>query len=188
MRIQDDAVIAAVQLSSRYITSRFLPDKAIDLMDEAAAKFRIERNSMPEELDDVTRRLRQLEIEREAIKREKRPPKIRTTRQRDCRAEGQGKQFRAKWESEKALDKKIQKDKEEIENSKFEAEKAEREGNYEKVAEIRYAKVAGLGKMTSSASKKQLKDASRWRGLDKGRGYWRGYCRRREPLDRHTRV
>ena len=144
VRIQDDAVIAAVQLSSRYITSRFLPDKAIDLMDEAAAKLSIERNSMPEELDDVTRRLRQLEIEREAIKREKDTEKLEQLSNEIDTLRKEETKIRTQWQSEKSVDEKIQKDKDEIEQLKFQAEKAEREGDYGKVAEIRYGRLQAL--------------------------------------------
>ncbi len=134
VRIQDDACIAAVKLSERYISDRFLPDKAIDLMDEAAAKLRMERDSVPEELDEITRKLKQLEIEREAIKRENDEPKIKQLDQEIAELRDQEKTFRAKWEGEKALVNKIQQDKQDIENLKFEAERAEREGNYERVA------------------------------------------------------
>ena len=144
VRIQDDAVIAAVQLSQRYITERFLPDKAIDLMDEAAAKLRMERDSVPEELDEITRRLAQLEIEREAIKREGDEPKIAQLDKDIAELKEQETQFRAKWEGERQLVNKIQQDKQEIENLKYEAERAEREGDYGKVAEIRYSKLKAL--------------------------------------------
>ena len=144
VRIQDDACIAAVKLSERYISDRFLPDKAIDLMDEAAAKLRMERDSVPEELDEITRRLKQLEIEREAIKRENDQPKIQQLDKDIAELRDQEKQYRAKWEGEKALVNKIQEDKQQIENLKLEAERAEREGNYERVAEIRYSKLKML--------------------------------------------
>lgn len=144
VRIQDDACIAAVQLSERYISDRFLPDKAIDLMDEAAAKLRMERDSVPEQLDEITRKLKQLEIEREAIKRENDIPKIKQLDKDIAELKDQEKTFRAKWESERDLVNKIQQDKQQIEQLKFEAEKAEREGNYEKVAEIRYSKLKAL--------------------------------------------
>ena len=159
VRIQDDAVIAAVQLSARYITNRFLPDKAIDLMDEAAAKLSIERNSMPEKLDDVTRRLRQLEIEREAIKREKDEEKLKQLSAEIASLKEEESVIRAKWQSEKTVEDKIQRDKAEIEQLKFQAEKAEREGDYGKVAEIRYGRL------------KTLEDDINRRG---------------KPLDRHT--
>ena len=144
VRIQDDAIIAAVELSTRYITDRFLPDKAIDLMDEAAAKLRMERDSLPEELDELTRRLKQLEIEREAIKREGDSDKLQTLNKEIADLQEQEKTFRSKWEGERALVNKIQQDKQEMEQLKFEAEKAEREGNYGRVAEIRYGKLQQL--------------------------------------------
>ena len=144
VRIQDDACIAAVQLSERYISERFLPDKAIDLMDEAAAKLRMERDSVPEELDEITRRLAQLEIEREAIKREGDEQKIAQLDKDIAELREQETQFRAKWEGERQLINKIQQDKQEMENLKLEAERAEREGDYGKVAEIRYSKLKAL--------------------------------------------
>jgi len=144
VRIQDDACIAAVQLSERYISERFLPDKAIDLMDEAAAKLRMERDSVPEELDEISRKLAQLEIEREAIKREGDEPKIAQLDKEIAELREQETQFRAKWESERSLVNKIQQDKQEMENLKFEAERAEREGDYGRVAEIRYSRLKAL--------------------------------------------
>ncbi|MCR5643203.1 MAG: ATP-dependent chaperone ClpB [Prevotella sp.] len=152
VRIQDDACIAAVQLSERYISERFLPDKAIDLMDEAAAKLRMERDSVPEELDEISRRLAQLEIERESIKRETGPvgnglPASEKLQQLDkeiAELREQETQFRAKWEGERELVNRIQQDKQEMENLKYEAERAEREGDYGKVAEIRYSKLKAL--------------------------------------------
>ena len=144
VRIQDDACIAAVKLSERYISDRFLPDKAIDLMDDAAAKLRMERDSVPEELDEITRHLKQLEIEREAIKRENDQPKIQQLDKEIAELKDKERDFRAKWEGEKDLVNKIQQDKQEIENLKFEAERMEREGNYERVAEIRYSKLTAL--------------------------------------------
>ena len=144
VRIQDDACIAAVKLSERYISDRFLPDKAIDLMDEAAAKLRMERDSVPEELDEITRHLKQLEIEREAIKRENDQPKIAQLDKEIAELKDQEHDYRAKWEGEKTLVNKIQQDKQEMENLKFEAERMEREGNYERVAEIRYSKLKAL--------------------------------------------
>ena len=154
VRIQDDACIAAVQLSERYISERFLPDKAIDLMDEAAAKLRMERDSVPEELDEITRKLAQLEIEREAISRESResrdprdPSQSSKLEQLDkdiAELKEQETQFRAKWEGERQLINKIQQDKQEMENLRLEAERAEREGDYGKVAEIRYSKLKAL--------------------------------------------
>ena len=144
VRIQDDAIIAAVELSSRYITDRFLPDKAIDLMDEAAAKLRMERDSLPEELDELTRRLKQLEIEREAIKREGDSNKLQSLNREIADLQEQEKAFRSKWEGERSLVNQIQQNKQEMEQLKFEAEKAEREGNYGRVAEIRYGKLQQL--------------------------------------------
>ena len=133
-----------MKLSERYISDRFLPDKAIDLMDEAAAKLRMERDSVPEELDEITRKLKQLEIEREAIKRENDKDKIAQLDKDIAELRDQESAFRAKWESEKGLVNKIQQDKQQIEQLKFEAERAEREGNYERVAEIRYGKLKQL--------------------------------------------
>lgn len=159
VRIQDDACIAAVQLSERYISDRFLPDKAIDLMDEAAAKLRMERDSVPEELDELERRLKQLEIEREAIKRELESAaspsqggdaahansnKLSYLDKEIAELKDQEKAFRAKWEAQRGLVNKIQQNKQEIEKLKFEAERAEREGNYQRVAEIRYGKLQQL--------------------------------------------
>ena len=144
VHIQDDAIIAAVELSSRYITDRFLPDKAIDLMDEAAAKLRMERDSLPEELDELTRRLKQLEIEREAIKREGDSDKLQSLNREIADLQEQEKAFRSKWEGERSLVNQIQQNKQEMEQLKFEAEKAEREGNYGRVAEIRYGKLQQL--------------------------------------------
>lgn len=144
VRIQDDACIAAVQLSERYISDRFLPDKAIDLMDEAAAKLRMEHDSVPEELDEISRRLKQLEIEREAIKRENDKPKIAQLDTDIAALRKQEHEFRQKWEGERALINKIQYDKQQMEQLKFEADRAEREGNYERVAEIRYGKLKNL--------------------------------------------
>lgn len=144
VRIQDDAVIAAVRLSQRYISDRFLPDKAIDLMDEAAAHLRIERDSLPEELDDTVHRLRQLEIEREAIKREGDNEKLEQLNKEISDLKEQEQSQRAKWQSEKTLVDKIQQDKQQMEQLKFEADRAEREGNYEQVAEIRYGKLKQL--------------------------------------------
>ena len=157
VRIQDDALIAAVQLSHRYITDRFLPDKAIDLMDEAAAKLRMERDSQPEELDEITRRLRQLEIEREAIKRENDEPKLQQLNKEIAELSEKEKDFRAKWEGEKEVLSKIQQDKQQMEQLKFEAERAEREGDYGKVAEIRYGKLKQL-EDDIKAQQEQLKN------------------------------
>ncbi len=144
VRIQDDAIIAAVTLSHRYISDRFLPDKAIDLMDEAAAKLRMERDSVPEELDEITRRLKQLEIEREAIKRENDQPKLEQLEKEIANLKEQESQFRSKWQGEKELLNKIQQNKQQIEQLKFEADRAERSGDYARVAEIRYGKLQAL--------------------------------------------
>ena len=141
VRIKDEAIIAAVELSNRYITDRFLPDKAIDLMDEAAAKLRMERDSVPEELDELSRRLKQLEIEREAIKREGDKDKLAELTKIIDTLRADEKRQTEKWEGEKALLNQIQSDKQQIEQLKFEADKAEREGNYGRVAEIRYGKL-----------------------------------------------
>ena len=158
VRIQDDAVIAAVELSNRYISDRFLPDKAIDLMDEAAAKLRMERDSVPEELDEISRRLKQLEIEREAIRREGDNSKLDQLNKDIAELKEQETGFRAKWDSEKDLLNRIQQDKLKIEELNFEAEKAEREGNYGKVAEIRYGKLKDLENDIKAVQDK-LKDA-----------------------------
>ena len=152
VRIQDDACIAAVQLSERYISERFLPDKAIDLMDEAAAKLRMERDSVPEELDEIMRRLAQLEIEREAIKRENDSAKIAQLDKEIAELKDQEHTFRAKWEGERELVNKIQQNKQQMEQLKFEAERAEREGNYQRVAEIRYGKLQALEQEISTLS------------------------------------
>nr|WP_321376486.1 ATP-dependent chaperone ClpB [uncultured Bacteroides sp.] len=156
VRIKDDAIIAAVELSNRYITNRFLPDKAIDLMDEAAAKLRMEVNSVPEELDEISRKIKQLEIEREAIKREKDEDKLQLLNKEIAELKEQENSFKAKWQSEKTLVDKIQQNKVEIENLKFEAEKAEREGDYGKVAEIRYGKLQALN-TDIEATQKELR-------------------------------
>lgn len=156
VRIQDDALIAAVQLSHRYISDRFLPDKAIDLMDEAAAKLRMERDSQPEELDEIERRLRQFEIEREAIKRENDVQKLDVLNKEIAELEEKEKNLRAKWEGEKEVLARIQQDKEQMEQLKFEAERAEREGNYGRVAEIRYGKLSQL-QQDIEAQQEQLK-------------------------------
>ena len=158
VRIQDDAIIAAVELSNRYITERFLPDKAIDLMDEAAAKLRIERDSVPDELDEISRRLKQLEIEREAIKREGDSEKFEQLNKEIADLQEQENSFKAKWTQEKDLLNKIQQNKQQIEQLKFEAERAEREGNYGRVAEIRYGKLQELEKEIQSIQE-QLKNA-----------------------------
>jgi len=144
VRIKDDAIIAAVELSNRYITERFLPDKAIDLMDEAAAKLRMERDSVPEELDEISRRLKQLEIEREAIKREGDEQKLEMLNKEIADLKDEESSYNAKWQAERELVNRIQQDKQQIEQLKFEADKAEREGNYGRVAEIRYGKLQEL--------------------------------------------
>jgi ATP-dependent Clp protease ATP-binding subunit ClpB len=144
VRIKDEAIIAAVQLSVRYITDRFLPDKAIDLIDESAAKLRLEMNSMPEELDELERRIRQLEIEREAIKRENDEEKLKDLNTTIANLAVERDTFKAKWQEEKEVVEKIQNGKAQIENLKQEAEKAEREGDYGKVAEIRYGKIKAV--------------------------------------------
>jgi ATP-dependent Clp protease ATP-binding subunit ClpB len=157
VRIKDEAIIAAVELSNRYITERFLPDKAIDLMDEAAAKLRMERDSVPEELDEITRRLKQLEIEREAIKREKDEEKLAQLNQEISTLKEQETNFKAKWQSERELVNRIQQHKQEMEQLKFEADKAEREGDYGRVAEIRYGKLKNL-EAEIAKIQSQLKD------------------------------
>jgi ATP-dependent Clp protease ATP-binding subunit ClpB len=141
VRIKDDAIIAAVELSQRYISDRFLPDKAIDLMDEAAAKLRLEMDSVPEELDEIERRIKQLEIEREAIKREKDDKKLAALGEEISNLKEEQSRLRAKWESEKQVIDSIQKKRAEIEDYKFEAEEAERQGRYDRVAELRYGKI-----------------------------------------------
>lgn len=156
VRIKDEAIIAAVELSHRYISDRFLPDKAIDLIDEAAAKLRLEMNSVPEDLDEIERRIKQLEIEREAIKREGDKVKLEQLAIQIAELKDKRSGLRARWESEKTLIDKIQKHKSEIENLKFEADRAEREGNYEKVAEIRYGRIEEAQKAIEQY-KEQLK-------------------------------
>ena len=179
VRIQDDAVIAAVQLSQRYITERFLPDKAIDLMDEAAAKLRMERDSVPEELDEISRRLKQLEIEREAIRREsKEDPKLTKIEADIADLRGQEKEMRQQWENEKQQADRIQTLKDRMQQFRQEAEQAERDGNYAQVAEIRYSKLPELEKQlkeSAAVSNKLLRDevtaddiadvVSRWTGI-----------------------
>jgi ATP-dependent Clp protease ATP-binding subunit ClpB len=152
VRIKDEAIIAAVQLSVRYITDRFLPDKAIDLIDESAAKLRLEMNSMPEELDELERRIRQLEIEREAIKRENDDEKLKDLNTAIANLAVERDTFKAKWQEEKEIVEKIQNGKAEIENLKLEAEKAEREGDYGRVAEIRYGKIKAVENEIHKAS------------------------------------
>lgn len=144
VRIKDEAIIAAVELSNRYITERFLPDKAIDLMDEAAAKLRMERDSVPENLDEISRHLKQLEIEREAIKREGDKEKLDMLNKQIADLKEEENSYNAKWKAERELVNKIQQNKLQIEQLKFEAERAEREGNYGRVAEIRYGKLQAL--------------------------------------------
>ena len=151
VRIQDDALIAAVTLSDRYITERFLPDKAIDLIDEAAAKLRMERDSLPEELDEISRHIKQLEIEREAIRREKDEVKLSQLAKEIAALKEQEKSMRAKWQQEKDFADNIQNAKQEIEALKFEAEKAEREGDYGRVAEIRYGRIKELEELIKRA-------------------------------------
>lgn len=153
VRIKDDAIIAAVELSNRYISDRFLPDKAIDLMDEAAAKLRLEMDSVPEELDDVQREIKQVEIEREAIKRENDEAKLQQLSKQLADLKEKEKQMRSRWSEEKALIEVIQQKKIEMENLKFEAERAEREGDYGKVAEIRYGKIKACEQAIADAQK-----------------------------------
>lgn len=160
VRIKDDAIIAAVELSNRYITDRFLPDKAIDLMDEAAAKLRMEMNSLPEELDEISRKIMQLEIERAAIKRENDTKKLEQLNKDIAELKQQESTSKAKWESERALVNSIQENKAQIEHLKYEAEKAEREGDYGKVAEIRYGKIQKL-EADITETQKQLHEAQR---------------------------
>ena len=154
VRIKDDAIIAAVELSNRYITERFLPDKAIDLMDEAAAKLRMEVDSVPEELDEISRKIKQLEIEREAIKHENDTAKLEHIGKELAELKEQENSYKAKWQSEKTLVNQIQQHKVEIENLKFEAEKAEREGDYGRVAEIRYGKLQALNREIEETQQK----------------------------------
>ena len=151
--IKDEAIIAAVELSHRYITDRFLPDKAIDLIDESAAKLRLEMNSMPEELDKLERQIRQLEIEREAIKRENDTAKLKELNSEIGNLSVQRDTFKAKWQQEKEVVEKVQSAKSEIENLKASAEKAEREGDYGRVAEIRYGKVQEQEKIIEEQTK-----------------------------------
>ncbi|MBA2561494.1 MAG: ATP-dependent chaperone ClpB [Chitinophagaceae bacterium] len=164
VRIKDEAIIAAVELSHRYITDRFLPDKAIDLIDESAAKLRLEMNSMPEELDKLERNIRQLEIEREAIKREKDETKLKNLNTEISNLSVERDTFKAKWQQEKEIVEKVQNAKAEMENLKMAAEKAEREGDYGKVAEIRYGKLQEQEKIIAEYSE-QLNDISEKRLL-----------------------
>ena len=181
VRIQDDACIAAVKLSERYISDRFLPDKAIDLMDEAAAKLRMERDSVPEELDEIDRKLKQLEIEREAIKRENDTEKIAQLDKDISELRDQEKTLRAKWEGERELVNRIQQDKQRMEDLRYEAERAEREGNYERVAEIRYSKLKQLEDDIKSIQS-QLQSTQGGNAMVRGR-----HRRGGKPLDGHTR-
>ena len=166
VRIQDDAIIAAVKLSDRYITERFLPDKAIDLMDEAAAKLRMERDSQPEDIDEANRRLRQLEIEREAIKRENDEQKLAKLNEEITKISEDLTQMKAKWEGERELVSKIQENKQKAEQLRFEAEKAEREGNYGLVAEIRYGKLRAI-EAENESIQEQLKERQRGNAMIK---------------------
>jgi len=164
VRIKDEAIIAAVELSSRYITDRFLPDKAIDLIDESAAKLRLEMNSMPEELDTLERQIRQLEIEREAIKRENDEPKLHELNTEIANLSVERDTYKAKWKQEKELVEKVQAAKEQVEQLKQEAERAEREGNYGKVAEIRYGKIKDQEQLITDL-KKQIEESGEKRLL-----------------------
>ena len=157
VKILDEAIIAAVQLSERYITDRFLPDKAIDLIDEAASKLRIEIDSVPQALDEITRKIAQLEIEREAIKREGESEKVRELEKELSELKEEEKSYKAKWQAEKELINRIQQNKIDIEHLKFEAERAEHDGDYAKVAEIRYSKIANK-ENENAALQNQLKD------------------------------
>jgi ATP-dependent Clp protease ATP-binding subunit ClpB len=161
VRIKDEAIIAAVELSQRYITDRFLPDKAIDLIDEAASKLRLEMNSVPQEIDEIERKVKQLEIEREAIKREGDADKIKVLSQEIANLDEERKQMRAKWQSEKDIIDRIQKNKQLIESYKFDAEQAERQGDYGKVAELRYGKIRDAEKIITDLKEElTLKQAS----------------------------
>jgi len=155
VKIEDDAIIAAVELSHRYITNRYLPDKAIDLMDEAAAKLRLEMNSVPEEIDELNRKVKQLEIEREAIRREGKSPKLTEINNQLESLKKQQDIYNRQWEEEKSLLDSIQTKRQEIDKLKFEADEAERSGDYAKVAEIRYGKVASLEKDIAGLKKKE---------------------------------
>ena len=168
VRIKDDAIISAVQLSTRYITDRFLPDKAIDLMDEAAARLRLQIDSVPESLDEVSRRIKQLEIEREAIKRENDTSKLEQLNKEIADLKEEETKQKAQWQSEKEQINKIQQNKIDIENLKFEADQAEREGDYGKVAEIRYGKIEAEGGGASGRYRAKLKTYARWRSDDQG--------------------
>ncbi len=164
VRIKDEAIIAAVELSSRYITDRFLPDKAIDLIDESAAKLRLEMNSMPEELDTLERQIRQLEIEREAIKRENDEAKLKELNTEIANLSVTRDTYKAKWNQEKELVEKVQAAKEQVEQLKQQAERAEREGDYGKVAEIRYGKIKDQEQLIADITK-QIEDSGEKRLL-----------------------
>ena len=186
VRIKDEAIIAAVELSQRYISDRFLPDKAIDLIDEAASKLRLEINSKPEELEIIERKIRQLEIEREAIKREKDQGKLKGLNEEIANLTEERNRLKAKWQSEKDLVEQIQSRKTEIENLKFEAESAERNGDLGKVAEIRYGRIPEHRKDHRGTQRKTDRAAE---GLGDGErgGGCRGDCRSGLALDRHSR-
>ena len=186
VRIKDDAIIAAVELSNRYITDRFLPDKAIDLMDEAAAKLRMEVDSVPEELDEISRKIKQLEIERrKPIKRENDKPKLEQIGKELAELKEQENSYKAKWQSEKTLVNKIQQNKVEIENLKFEADKAEREGDYGRVAEIRYGKLQALNQEIEETQQK-LHEMQGDKAMIKEEVDAEDIADRSIPLDRHT--
>jgi ATP-dependent Clp protease ATP-binding subunit ClpB len=156
VRIKDEAIIAAVELSQRYISDRFLPDKAIDLIDEAASKLRLEINSVPQELDEIERKIRQLEIEREAIKRENDKIKLRELNEEIANLNDERNRLKAKWQSEKEVVENIQKSKKNIENFKLEAEQAERSGDYGKVAELRYGRIKEAENNLEELNKKMI--------------------------------
>ena len=184
VRIRDEAIIAAVQLSERYITDRFLPDKAIDLVDEAASKLRLEIDSVPQALDEISRLIAQKEIEREAIKREGDKEKVREIEKDLAQLREEEKEFTAKWKAEKDLINRIQQNKIDIEQLNFDAEKAEREGDYAKVAEIRYSKVQEK-ENENKTIQEQLKMMQGRKGPDQGGGGCRGYSRCGFALDRY---
>ena len=186
VRIKDEAIIAAVELSQRYISDRFLPDKAIDLIDEAASKLRLEINSKPEELEMIERRIRQLEIEREAIKREKDQEKLKVLNEEIGNLTEERNRLKAKWQSEKDLVEQIQSRKNEIENLKFEAEGAERSGDLGKVAEIRYGRIPEIEKTIEELEGKTDRAAEGFRDGERGGGC-RGNCRSGFALDRDSR-
>ena len=186
VQIKDEAIIAAVELSQRYISDRFLPDKAIDLIDEAASKLRLEINSKPEELDTIERRIRQLEIEREAIKREKNQEKLKSLNEEIGNLTEERNRVNAKWQSEKDLVEQIQARKNEIENLKFEAEGAERKGDLGKVAEIRYGRIPDAEKVIVETQGKTDCAAEGFRDGERGGGCRRN-CRGCFTLDRDPR-